>query len=53
MLLTVRDRVAALKKQGESLDNIILAKPTDGFDEQWGRFVVTPEFFVRLVWAGV
>ena len=53
MLITVRDRVAALKKQGESLDNIILAKPTNGFDQQWGCFLITPEMFVRLVWAGV
>lgn len=53
MLLTVYDRVAALKKQGESLDAVLLAKPTNGFDEKWGRSLVSPESFVKLVWAGV
>ena len=37
MLATVRDNVAALKRQGKSLDEVIAAKPSAAFDEKWGR----------------
>jgi hypothetical protein len=38
MLVTVRDKVVALKSQGKSLEDIIAAKPTAAFDDKWGRF---------------
>jgi glyoxylase-like metal-dependent hydrolase (beta-lactamase superfamily II) len=53
MLVTVRDNVAALKRQGKSLDEVIAAKPTAAFDEKWGRFVIDPAHFTRLVYAGL
>jgi glyoxylase-like metal-dependent hydrolase (beta-lactamase superfamily II) len=53
MLVSVRDKVAALKRQGRSLDEIIAAKPTAAFDEKWGRFVIDPAHFIRLVYAGL
>jgi glyoxylase-like metal-dependent hydrolase (beta-lactamase superfamily II) len=53
MLVTVRDNVAALKRQGKSLDEVIAAKPTAAFDEKWGRFVIEPAHFTRLVYAGL
>lgn len=53
MLVTVRDRVAALKKQGKSLDEIISAKPTDTFDSKWGKSLLDGTLFTRLVYAGV
>jgi glyoxylase-like metal-dependent hydrolase (beta-lactamase superfamily II) len=53
MLVTVRDRVAALKKQGKSLDEIISAKPTAAFDSKWGKSLVDGTLFTRLVYAGV
>jgi hypothetical protein len=37
MLVTVRDRVAALKKQGKSLNEIISTKPPDAFESKWGK----------------
>ncbi|HEU4617130.1 MAG TPA: MBL fold metallo-hydrolase [Gammaproteobacteria bacterium] len=37
MLVTVRDRVAALVKQGKSLDEVTAAKPTAEFDETYGQ----------------
>jgi hypothetical protein len=52
MLVTVRDRVAALKKQGKSLDEIISAKPTDAFDSKWGESLLDGALFTRLVYAG-
>jgi glyoxylase-like metal-dependent hydrolase (beta-lactamase superfamily II) len=53
MLATIRDNVAALKKQGKSLDEIIAAKPTAAFDAKYGGFVIDPVFFTRLVYAGL
>lgn len=53
MLVEVRDRVAALKAQGRSLDEIVAARPTAAFDDVWGQFVITPALFTRLVHEGV
>lgn len=53
MLVTIRDNVARLKKQGKSLEEVIAAKPTAAFDDKWGGFVIDPAFFTRLVYAGV
>lgn len=53
MLVAVRENVAALKKQGRSLGEIIAAKPTAAFDAKLGNFLVTPAMFTGLVYAGV
>ncbi len=53
MLVTVRDKVAALKSQGRSLKDIITAKPTAAFDDRWGRFVIGSELFTKLVYEGL
>jgi glyoxylase-like metal-dependent hydrolase (beta-lactamase superfamily II) len=53
MLTAIRENVAALKKQGKSMDEAIAAKPTAKFDERWGKGFVNPEMFVRLVYQGV
>lgn len=53
MLTTTRNNVAALKKQGKSLDQTIAPKPTAAFDAKWGQFLITPAFFVTLVYSGV
>lgn len=53
MLTTTRNNVAALKKQGKSLDQTIAAKPTAAFDAKWGQLLITPAFFVTLVYSGV
>ncbi|WP_424628502.1 MBL fold metallo-hydrolase [Bradyrhizobium sp. SYSU BS000235] len=53
MLVAVRDKVAALKSQGKSLEEVIAAKPTAAFDDKWGRFVIGPEFFTKLVYEGL
>ena len=45
--------VAKLKQQGRSLEGTIAAKPTATFDAKWGQFVITPDFFTRLVYHGV
>jgi len=53
MLIAIRDRVAALKKQGMTLDQVIAAKPSEKFDAQWGNNVINPALFVQLVYRGV
>jgi glyoxylase-like metal-dependent hydrolase (beta-lactamase superfamily II) len=53
MLVAVRDKVAALKKQGRSLEEIVAARPTADYDAKWGNFVIGPDFFTRLVYEGV
>jgi glyoxylase-like metal-dependent hydrolase (beta-lactamase superfamily II) len=53
MLVVIHDNVARLKQQGRSLEDTIAVKPTAAFDANWGQFVITPEFFTRLVYQGV
>jgi glyoxylase-like metal-dependent hydrolase (beta-lactamase superfamily II) len=53
MLVTIRDNVATLKKQGRSRDETVAAKPTAAFDAKFGQFVIDPGFFTRLVYEGV
>jgi glyoxylase-like metal-dependent hydrolase (beta-lactamase superfamily II) len=53
MLVAIHENVARLKQQGRSLEEAISAKPTAAFDAKWGQFVITPEFFTRLVYQGV
>ena len=53
MLVSIREKVAALKKQGKSRDEVVAAKPTANYDAKWGGFVINGDFFTRLVYAGV
>jgi glyoxylase-like metal-dependent hydrolase (beta-lactamase superfamily II) len=52
-LATIRDRVAALKKEGKSVNEIVAAKPTAAYDAKWGTGFVNGEFFTKLVYKGV
>lgn len=53
MLATIRDNVAKLKAQGLSVDQVIAARPTAAFDDVWGKAIISPELFTRLVYRGV
>ena len=53
MLVAIRENVAALKKQGKSLDEVIAAKPTAAYDAKWGNGGMTPALFTGLVYSGV
>jgi glyoxylase-like metal-dependent hydrolase (beta-lactamase superfamily II) len=53
LLVTTRDKVAALKKQGKSLDEIVAAKPTAAWDDKWGGGFMSPRMFTGLVFEGV
>jgi hypothetical protein len=53
MLVDIRDKVAALKKSGRTLEETIAAKPTATHDSKWGQFLIDPPFFTKLVYEGV
>ena len=53
MLVSVRDKVSTLKNEGKSLEEVVAAKPTAGYDAKWGGFVIDGNFFTRLVYAGL
>lgn len=53
MLVGVRGRVAALKKEGKSLEQIVAAKPTAAYDAKYGGFVINGDFFTKLVYDGL
>ena len=50
MLVTVRDRVKALKDGKKSLADVVAAKPTADLDAQWGKGFTQPDAFVTLVY---
>jgi glyoxylase-like metal-dependent hydrolase (beta-lactamase superfamily II) len=53
MLKNIRAKVAALKAQGKSLEEVIAAKPSAAYDAKWGGAVINPALFTTLVYRGV
>lgn len=53
MLVAVRAEVAALKKQGKTVEEVIAAKPTARYDAKYGNFLINPAFFTKLVYVGI
>lgn len=53
MIVSVRDAVRALIKQGRSEAQILAAHPTANYDSRWGHGRVTPDEFVREIYAGL
>jgi len=53
LLVFVRDKVAALKKEGKSLDEIVASKVTAAYDAKWAGTFITGDYFTRLVYQGL
>jgi hypothetical protein len=53
LLVSTREKVAALKRQGKSLDEIVAAKPTTATDAKWGNGFRSPKDFIGDVFQGV
>jgi len=53
MLASVADRISAMIDEGMTVEEVIAAKPTEQFDEQWGGGFIPPDRWVRLVYAGL
>src|SRR5262244_1320301 len=53
LLVGTREKVAALKKQGRLLDEIVATKPTAATDAKWGNGFRSPKDFIGDVFQGV
>jgi cyclase len=53
MIVTVRDRVQKLVTASKSEDQVIAEHPTAEFDARWGHGRVSPDAFVKEVYAAV
>lgn len=53
MLVTVRERVAKLKKSGQSLKEVLSAQPTKDLDPTWGKGFMQPNDFLAIVYNTV
>ena len=53
LLVGTREKVAALKKQGKSLGEIVATKPTAATDAKWGNGFRSPKDFIGDVFQGV
>jgi glyoxylase-like metal-dependent hydrolase (beta-lactamase superfamily II) len=51
-MVEIRDKVAALKKQGLSLAEVIAAKPSARTDAEWGNGFMTPAMYLEWVYQG-
>jgi glyoxylase-like metal-dependent hydrolase (beta-lactamase superfamily II) len=51
MLVTVGKRVRELVEQGNTVDEVLAARPTAAFDERYGQAGIGAERFVRLLYA--
>ena len=50
VLVTVRDKVSALKSSGKSLAEAMAAKPTADLDPEWGRGFMNGDGIVTVVY---
>ena len=50
MLVTARDRMAALVKQGKSEDDVVAAKPFADLDKKWAPTELASTNFIRVVY---
>ncbi|HEX3436705.1 MAG TPA: MBL fold metallo-hydrolase [Pseudacidobacterium sp.] len=50
MLATVTDRVEKLKSSGQTLDQVVAAKPTAEFDAAWSKGFLSPDTFAGLIY---
>jgi cyclase len=50
MLITARDRMAKLVKEGKSEDDVVAAKPFADFDTKWAPTELASKNFIRVVY---
>lgn len=53
VLVQVRDRVAALIRQGKTREEVIAAKPTAEWDATWGAGFMKPDVFLGIVYLSM
>ena len=50
MLVTARDRMAKLVKEGKTEDEVVAAKPFADLDAKWAPTELASKNFIRVVW---
>jgi glyoxylase-like metal-dependent hydrolase (beta-lactamase superfamily II) len=50
MLTAIRDNVSRLMQEGNTMEEVVAAKPTRAFDEKWGKGFLPPDQFAKLVY---
>jgi glyoxylase-like metal-dependent hydrolase (beta-lactamase superfamily II) len=53
MLVTVRDRVQKLKKEGRKLEEVVAAEPTKDLDPIWGKGFMQAKDFIGIVFSSL
>jgi glyoxylase-like metal-dependent hydrolase (beta-lactamase superfamily II) len=53
MLVAIRDRIRGALAGGQTLDQVLAARPTREFDQAWGKGFIDPERFVRIVYRSL
>ena len=53
VLVQVRDRVAALIRQGKTREEVIAARPTAEWDATWGAGFMKPDVFLGIVYTSL
>ena len=53
VLVEAREKVAKLKRQGRTLEEVVSAKPTAAHDAEWGQSFQSPRSFLGWVYQGV
>ena len=51
MLQTLYARIKALQEQGKTMDQVVAAKPTADYDDQWGNGFLGPDQWVQIVYS--
>ena len=51
VMVTLRDRIARLIKDGKTLHEAIAAKPTKDFDARWANGPIRPDQLVEEIYA--
>jgi cyclase len=53
MLQSIYHRVAALRAEGSSLEEVLAARPSAAWDEEWGQAFISGEVFTRTVYQSL
>lgn len=51
MLETVNSKISSLRAQGQSLEQVVAAKPTADYDTLWGKGIFAPDVWVGMVYS--
>ena len=53
MMVDITDKIRNLKKRGNSIGEVVRAKPTKAYDAKYGNLIINGDWFARLVYNGV